>query len=215
MKKLLIAFEVGFSLLAISLLVACGKGEGGDGNVNLPATTGLLQSLTITPAASSAVACGSVQYIATGKYSDNTTIDVTNGVYWEIDPATSDVAIANAMNGQVLGIKPGSATVNVWTGNGIGASAVLNVSSGSLTAITLSPASATLATTTGTQTYTANATCTNVPSLDITRMNIWSSGSPTVATISVSGLATGVATGSTSIIATAGTAAASAVLKVP
>jgi hypothetical protein len=51
-------------------------------------------------------------------------------------------------------------------------------------------------------------------SIDISRMNIWSSGSPTVATISVSGLATAVATGSSVISTTAGAAVASAVLKV-
>ncbi len=215
MNKLRIAFEAGFSLWVISLLVACGggAGEGGGGGATMPATTGLLQSLTITPATSSVAACSPVQYTATGKYSDNTILDVTNGVYWEIDPASSDVAIANAFNGQVVGIKTGTATVNAWTGQGIGASAVLNVTAGSLNSITVTPATTTIAPA-GVIAYTATATCSS-GSIDISRMNIWTSSSPTVATISVSGLATAVATGSSVINATAGAATASAVLSVP
>lgn len=215
MNKLPITLEAGFSLLVIFLLAACGKGssEGGGGNVTLPPTTGLLQSLAVTPATSSAAACSTVQYIATGKYSDGTTIDVTHGVYWEIDPATSAVAIANALSGQVVGIKAGSAVVYAWTGSGMGASAVLNVTSDSLNAIAITPVSSTIAVN-GTQAYTATASCSNNPALDISAMNIWSSSSPTVATISVSGLAKAVATGSTTISATAGAITASAVLNV-
>lgn len=179
----------------------------------MPATTGLLQSLTITPSAPSAVACSTVQFTATGNYSDNTSLDVTNGVYWEIDPANSGVAIANAMNGQVVGINPGSATVKAWTGQGIAASAILNVTSGSLNVITITPDVASLAVA-GTLGYTATATCSTNPSFDISRMNIWASSSPTVAIISVSGLTTAMATGSTAITATAGAVAASAVLNV-
>ncbi|MGE5757990.1 MAG: hypothetical protein ACM3W8_03895 [Sideroxydans sp.] len=213
MNRLRFAFEAGFSMAAISLLAACGGGgEGDSGGANMPATTGLLQSLTIAPATSSVTACSPVQYTATGKYSDNTTIDVTNGVFWEIDPANSDVAIANALNGQIVGLKAGIATVNAWTGQGIAASAVLNITSETLNTITVAPA-VTTAAVGGKLAFAATATCSN-GSIDISRMNIWSSGSPTVATISVSGMATAVATSSSVIGATAGAAVASAVLNV-
>ncbi len=215
MTNLRNAFEAGLCLTVVALLAACGHGGDGGGEgggANMPVTTGLLQSLTIVPAASSAIACSPVQFTATGKYSDNTVIDVTNGVYWQIDPATSDVAIANALNGQIVGIKAGSATVNAWTGQGIAASAVLNVTSDAVSAITISPASATIAVN-GALAYTATATC-STGSIDISRMNIWASGNPAVAGISVSGLATAVAAGSSVINATAGTVAASAVLNV-
>lgn len=215
MNELRIAFHSGFFLCAFALLTACGgdSREDDNGNATMPVTTGLLQSLTITQSPSSAVACSTVQFNATGNYSDNTSVDVTNGVYWEIDPAASDVAIANTLNGQVVGIKPGSATVLAWTGQGIAASAVLNVTSGNLDAITITPAVSSLAVA-GSLGYTATATCSNNPSFDISRMNIWASSSPAVANISVSGLATAAATGSTAITATAGAAAASAVLNV-
>ncbi len=216
MDKFRITFYSGLIMCASVLLVACGGGSDSNegAGATLPATTGLLQSLTITPAASSAVACSTVQFTATGNYSDNTSLNVTNGVYWEIDPASSGVAIANTMNGQVVGIKPGSATVNAWTGQGIAASAVLNITSGSLNAITITPAVASLAVA-GSLGYTATATCSNNPAFDISRMKIWASSSPAVATISDSGLATAVAIGSTTITATSGTVAASAVLNVP
>jgi hypothetical protein len=213
MNKLLITVKTAFSVSAISLLAACGGAGEGGGNVTLPPTTGLLQSLAIAPATSSVAACSNVQYTATGKYSDGTTIDVTHGVYWEIDPATSAVAIANALNGQVVGIKAGSAVVNAWTGGGIAASAVLNISSDFLNAIAISAPSASLSATM-TQSYTATATCSN-GTVDISGMNIWSSSNPTAATISVSGLAKAVTTGSTTISATAGANVASSVLNVP
>ncbi len=214
MKKIRLALEAGFSLAAISLLAACGGGGEGDGHrgVNMPATIGLLQSLSIAPSSSSVAACSPVQYAATGRYSDNTLVDVTNGVYWQIDPASSDVAIAGAWGGQVVGLKAGSATVTAWTGQGIAASAVLNVTSGSLNSIAVSPASSTIAVA-GTQAYVATATC-STGTLDISSMNIWTSSSSVVATVSPTGLATAVAAGSSVIAATAGAASASAVLNV-
>jgi hypothetical protein len=215
MKKLRIALEAAFFLGTVSLLAACGGSSesGNNGTVTMPPTTGLLQSLSIAPAASSAAACSPVQYTATGHYSDGTTANVSNGVYWEIDPATSNVAIANALNGQIMGINPGSATVVAWTGQGIAASSVLNVTSDNLNALAITPASSTLAVN-GAQAYSAIATCTN-GSIDVSRMNIWSSGSPAVATVSVSGLVKAVAAGSSVIAATAGPVVASAVLNVP
>lgn len=203
-------------LCVAALLAACGgefEHEGDDASATMPVTTGLLQSLTITQTASSAVACSTVQYNAIGHYSDNTSLDVTYGVHWEIDAASSGVAIANTMNGQVVGIKPGSATVNAWTGQGIAASAVLNVTSGSLDAVTITPAVASLGVG-GSMGYVATATCSNNPSFDISGMNIWASSNPAVATVSASGFATAVGAGSVTITATAGAAAASAVLNV-
>lgn len=214
MNKLGTAFHFWFFLCAAVLLTACGgEGDSHEGGATMPVTTGLLRSLTIPQSSLSTVACTTVQYNATGNYTDNTSIDVTNGVHWEIDPAASGVAIANTMNGQIVGIKPGTATVIAWTGQGIAASAVLNVTSGSLDAITITPTSSSIAVT-GSLGYTATAICSNNPSFDISKMNIWTSSNPAVATISASGLAKAVATGSTNITAKAGAVAASAVLSV-
>lgn len=216
MKKLHIAAELGIPLLAISLLAGClggsGGSEGGSGGWTAPATTGLLKSLAIVPTSSSVAACVPVQYIATAYYSDATSRVVTTIVNWEVDPANSNVAIANAASGVVAGIAAGSAVVHAWTGQGIAASAVLNITAGSLNSIAITPASATIAAS-GTQAYTATATCSN-GTLDISAMNIWTSSNSGVATAGVSGVASAVAAGSTVISATAGNAAASAVLNV-
>jgi hypothetical protein len=209
-----VVIELAFAVSVISLLAACGgHGEGdGEGGATMPATTGILQSLTITPAASSVAACTPLQLTATGNYSDNTTLNVTNYVIWQVDPAQSSVAMANAFNGQVLGISAGSATVYAWTGS-IATSAVVNVSGGSLNALAITPASATLGVG-GSQSYAAIATCSNGSTQDVSRMNIWSSSAPSVASISVTGMATALATGSSVISATAGNVAASSVLNV-
>jgi len=211
--RLCFAVEVALCCLGVSLLAACGGGgESHNGGATLPPTTGLLLSMSVTPASSSVAACTPVQYSATGSYSDGTHVDVTNGVYWEIDPASSDVAIANPLNGQVVGLRAGNAVVTAWTGNGIAASAVLNISGGSLDAIAISPASSTIATN-GMQPYSAIATCSS-GTLDISAMNIWTSGNPAVAVVFVPGVASAVAAGSSVISATAGLATASAVLNV-
>jgi hypothetical protein len=209
-----IALETAFFLCTVSLLAACGGSSenGNNGTVTMPPTTGLLQALSIAPAASSAAACSLVRYTATGHYSDGTNANVSNGVYWEIDPATGNVAIANALNGQIMGINRGSATVVAWTGQGIAASSVLDVTSDNLNALPVTPASSTLAVN-AVQAYSALATCTN-GSVDVSRMNIWSSGDSAVAIISVSGLAKAVAAGSSVIAATAGPVVASAALNV-
>jgi hypothetical protein len=217
MKNARSAWEISFFILLIFLFGGClgGKSESGDGGggskVTLPSSTGVLQSITISPAASSVTACVPVQYTATAHYSDATTLDVTSLVNWLIDSASSGVAIATVGNGRVMGIAPGSAVVNAWVSS-YAASAVLNVGSGNLSSIAITPASSTIATT-ATQTYTASASCTN-GIVDISAMNIWALGSPGVATISTSGVAQAVAAGSSVITATAGTVAASSVLSV-
>lgn len=214
MNKLRLSSEIGFSLLLVFLLVACGAGSEGAGdgsNVNLPATTGLLNSITITPATSSVTACVPTQFTATGYYSDGTSKNVTTEIEWQIDSASSGVAIANSANGLIVGISTGTASVNAFSGN-IFATASMTVTSGALNSITVTPASSTIART-GTQTYSASATCTN-GTLDVSAYNVWSSSATSVASISVSGVATAVAAGSTVITATAGAASASSVLNV-
>jgi hypothetical protein len=214
-KTMRAILESGFFLGVVSILAACGAGGSGEGegggNVTIPVTTGLLQSLTITPSASSVAACSPVNFTATGHYSDNTTANVTASVVWQIDPANSDVAIAHPANGRAVALNAGSATLYAWTGS-ISASAVLNVTGGNLVSIAITPASATAAAG-GTQPYTATATCTG-GTADISNMNVWSSSNSAVSTVSALGVATGVVAGSSVISATAGLISASSVLNV-
>jgi hypothetical protein len=215
MKQVSGRVELIVSLLALFVLAACGAGgqsEGEDGgSATLPPTTGLLLSLTVAPAASSTIACSPVQYVATGHYSDNTQAIVTDRVVWQVDPADSLVAIAQANNGRVMGISAGSAVIYAWSGN-VSSSAVLDVSSGELTDITVTPVSATLAVG-GTQIYSATATCTN-GTVDISKMNIWGSDNSAVARVTTPGAVTALAAGSSVISATAGAISASAVMNV-
>lgn len=213
-KKMRGTAELGFSLLIISALVGCGSGDSKNESVSakLPPTTGLLQSLAITPAASSVAACSPVQFVATATYSDGTLLDVTNGLVWEVDVASSNVAIASTLNGQMLGIAPGVATVRAWTGGGQAASAALTIANGTLNSIALTPASAVMAVG-GTLPLTATATCSN-NTLDISNYTIWTSSMPSVVSVSPAGLARAVAIGASTLNATAGTIAASAVLSV-
>jgi uncharacterized protein YjdB len=82
-------------------------------------------------------------------------------------------------------------------------------SSTEITAITLSPTSAFITPTT-TQQFTATATFGNNTSGDVTSQVTWTSSSPSVATIDSTGLATGVALGSTTITAKSNNSSATA-----
>lgn len=222
MKKLVYVFEVVFAMLVVSLLVACGEGKNGENGEGGGATTtttttaaaGVLQTITISPATSSVAACVPTQLVATGAYSDGTSKNITTSVTWGIDSTTPNIAIANASNGLIVGINPGTAKVTAWTGNiATTTPATFTVSSGALIGLTVSPASATVAKA-ATQTYTASATCSN-GTLDVSAYNIWSSSNTGVATVGNSGLATAVAAGSAVISATAATVTASSTLTVP
>lgn len=213
-NKLRSSAELGISLLIITALVGCGGADSNNEKVSakLPPTTGLLQSLAITPSASSVAACSPVQFVATATYSDGTLLDVTNGLMWEVDAASSQVAIASTLNGQMLGIAPGVATVRAWTGGGYAASASLTIASGTLNSIAISSASSVMAVG-STQPLTATATC-SANTLDISNYRIWSSSTPSIVSISPAGLATAVSAGSSTLNASAGMIAASAVLSV-
>jgi len=84
---------------------------------------------------------------------------------------------------------------------------------GTLTSLAVTPAQATLGSG-GAQQFTATGTFNNGNVLDLTSLSTWSSSNPSTATISSSGLATGVAAGSTSIQAVYGAVSATAGLTV-
>lgn len=82
-----------------------------------------------------------------------------------------------------------------------------------LTAITVTPASASVAIA-GARQFTATGTYSDGSTADITSAVTWASGTPGVATINTTGLATGVAAGTTAITAASGTISGSAALTV-
>lgn len=83
-----------------------------------------------------------------------------------------------------------------------------------LSGITVTPATASVVAGTGTQQYAAQCTYSDSTTADCTATVTWSSSNPAVATITGSGLASGVAAGTTTIKAASGSITGSGVLSV-
>lgn len=158
----------------------------------------ILASLEVTPGNASVLIGGTIQFTATGYYSNSVSIDLTGLATWN----SSDTGVATVSIGNASGVGIGSAEISASCG-GLADSATLNVvTSYPVVSIIVKPQSASIALGQNQQ-FTATATYGNGSSADVTGEAIWSSGNITVATISA-GNATGVAVGTTDITATLG-----------
>jgi uncharacterized protein YjdB len=195
---------LGLTLSGLILLLGCGGGGTSNSSnpPSNPSPAATLTSLQVTPASQSLVPGGGQQFTATGHYSDGTSKDLTSSVQW----SSSDSNIASVSGtGMATAVAFGIVTVTAQSGS-LQATATVNVSSAgaNLTAISLSPAGASIPIHT-TQQFTATGSYSDGSSRDLTGLVSWGSSSTAAATIDVNGLVTGVAAGSTTISATLGT----------
>jgi len=183
------------SLLLMAASLGC-QGIGPNTTGNPPPKT--LSSLSVTPSSPSVGAGETQQFSATGTYSDSTTADVSATVTWT--SASAAVATITA-TGLATAVQSGSSTITASL-NGIKGTATLNVRTvtRSVTSIAVTPASSSILVG-ATQQLTATATYNDGTSGNVTTTATWKSGTPAVATINSSGLASGVASGSTTITA--------------
>lgn len=155
--------------------------------------------------------------IATGNYQNGTTQDLTSQVAWSISDA-SIASISNAAGtaGQITGLALGT-TSAVATLGGVAGKAVVTVSQAKLTAIAITPATATV-TAGAKQQFTAIGTYDNGTSPDLTTQVTWSSSDIRIAQISnaagSNGLATSLVQGTATITATLAGVSATAALTV-
>ncbi|HXX15950.1 MAG TPA: beta-propeller fold lactonase family protein [Candidatus Eremiobacteraceae bacterium] len=181
------------SLLCIFLLAACGS------------STPVLRYITISPAGSTIATGTSIQYTATGYYSNGA---ITQGITVSWSSSTSTVATINGSSGVATGVAPGTTTITA-TALGI-TSTTTTLTVAGLTSIAVTPTTQTISVT-ATQQYDAVATYTTsggtTGTEDVTAQVTWNSSNTSVATFSTTtpGLATGVAAGTTSVTATLGT----------
>lgn len=159
-----------------------------------------LTSLQVTPANPS-VAAGSITWLtATGTYSDGSTATLTTSVTW----SSSSTAIAQVYpSGQVTGVAAGTATITATLGSKSATAALTVTAPKTVTAIQVSPASATVALN-GVQTYQAIVTWSDGSALNMSYDVAWTSLDNAIATIDNLGEATGHAAGTTTIRATYG-----------
>ncbi len=145
-----------------------------------------LQSLTIAPLNASVFINSTLQFAATGHYSDGSARDLTATAAW----TSSKPAIASISSpgGLATGRAKGSTTIKAAVG-ALSASTTLMVNAAVLQSITVTPASATIAVK-GTQQFTATGHYNDGTIQDLTGTTSWSASPKGVASVSA-GLATG------------------------
>ena len=164
-------------------------------------TAPTLQSITITPVAPILAAGTSLQLTATGVYSDQTTIDLTNQVSW----TTSNDNIATVdPTGLLTGEKTGFATITA-SFQGVSDSNPVVVTSANLTSIVVQPVDANLPPF-GSQQMTATGIFSDDTTQDLTHSVSWTTDHPLVAWVrnwpARAGEVTGVLIGTANISAT-------------
>jgi trimeric autotransporter adhesin len=173
-------------------------------STSLTVSTVALASITVSPASPS-VALGTMQqFTALGNFTDGSTQDLTSSATW----SSGSTVVANvSSNGMGTSLASGTSTITASLGK-ISGSALLNITSASVVAVTVNPATAAIPSGVN-QTFTAAGTFSDGSTQDLTISVHWSSSAPNVATVSDTpgnnGAATSLSSGSTVINATLGT----------
>jgi uncharacterized protein YjdB len=172
---------------------------------------GSITSLTIIPG-TQAVASPSqtTQFLAIGTTSSGATVNLTNQVAW--GSSSTQIATIGATTGLATAVGQGTATVTAIYTNSAGGtvvtgSATLTVSGGTTqqyTAVSITPGTQALSASGQTAQFialgTSGSTGDNVNVTNASQIT-WSSSAPSIASVSPSGLATGLSAGSTTISA--------------
>lgn len=188
--------------------VVSAESEGITGSTTVTVGPAALVSIAVTPDPATIDGHDTLQFTATGTWSDLSTSDVTSAVAW----STADAGVATIdASGLATGVRAGETEV-VATQDDVQGSATLTVTR-TLTSITVTPAVAT-APVNGTQQFTATGHYSDGSTEDLTAQVTWSSSAASVATVDAGGLATGHSIGVATITATQGTHTDSALLTV-
>jgi hypothetical protein len=182
------------------------------GSANLTVNVVLL-SIAVTPANPAVAPSTHQQFIATGTYDDGSTQNLTGSATWtSSNPAVATVSSSVPTQGLAKALASGSTTITASSGT-VSGSTTLTVTSAVITSIVVTPASASIPLGIAQQ-FIAAGTFSDGSTQDVTDVVTWKSSSTSVASITVSGLATGLNIGTTNISATFGTVGGSAPLTV-
>jgi 6-phosphogluconolactonase (cycloisomerase 2 family) len=182
--------------------------NGVQGTATVTVTSETLASIAITPASISIANTTKTQLHATGTYTDTTVHDITAQVTWTSgQPTIASVSNAPNLEGQVMGLAPGTATITA-TLSGISSTSSVTVTGATLMGLTISVPDPNIyiAPSLGsTQQATAIGTFSDSTTQDLTTTVTWTSSAPAVATVSNAagsqGLITGAGAGTSNITA--------------
>ena len=179
------------------------------GSTTLTVTTAVLSSIAVTPANPSIRKGTTQQFTATGSYSDGSTQNLTSSVTW----SSSNVSVATINStGLATGLGNGNSTIQAASGSVIG-STTLTVTAAVLTSIAVTPVNPSIRKGM-TQRFTATGSYSDGSTQNLTSSVVWSSSNTSVATISSTGLATGLGNGNSTIQAASGSVIGSTTLTV-
>ncbi len=167
-----------------------------------PTPTRTLYTFTWGPQSPANLVVGSTQqFTATGTYFDGPNEDITSQITW----ASSNASVATiSSTGLATGVAPGMTNITASISGVTSPPVTLKVVAPrpKLSSIVVAPASPANLVVGSTQQFTATGNYSDGSNMDITSaMVTWASSDASIATISSSGLATGVASGNTKITA--------------
>src|SRR5205823_8928902 len=160
------------------------------GTAQLTVTAAALVSIAVTPASPS-IAKGLTQaFLATGTYTDSSTLDITTSVNWT--SSNTGIATIGLNTGVATGVAVGGPVIITATDPSTSKSgtAQLTVTAATLVSIAVTPGNPSIAKGL-TQAFTATGTYTDSSTLDLTNSATWNSSNGAVASIDASGVATG------------------------
>jgi uncharacterized protein YjdB len=150
--------------------------------ITFAVTTALLRGIDVTPASTSIARGLTEDLVATGRFSDGTTADVTAVVVWQSsDPSIASVSNA-APHGRVSAVSAGAAIITA-SASGFSATANVTVTAAVLQQLVVSPSSASMprGLTTG---FSVTGLFSDGSSADLTGQVTWTSSAPSIATVS-------------------------------
>ena len=187
------------------------------GSTLLTVTAAVLQSIGVTPTNPSIAKGTTLQFKATGTYSDSSTQDITNSVTWDSSKtAVATISTKAGTMGLSTAVDAGQTTITATLG-AVSGSTTLTVTAAVLVSIGITPSNPTIAKGTTLQ-FKATGTYSDSTTQDLTATATWASSAKAVGSISNAagsqGLATGISAGTTAITATSGTISNSTTLTV-
>ncbi|MDP1827233.1 MAG: Ig-like domain-containing protein [Archangium sp.] len=155
---------------------------GRTGSSTVTVTDAVLTAIDVSPAISSLPLGVASRLVATGTFSDGTTVDVTAQATWSsASPAVATISNTSGTEGQVRAVSLGASIVTAQLGS-ITGTARVNVSAATIIALELSPLASVIAVGL-THDFTAIATYSDGTSQDLTSQATFSTLAPGIASV--------------------------------
>ena len=167
------------------------------GSTTLNVTNATIVSITVMPPSQTIAVGTTLDFTASGRFSDNSVQNITNDVTFNSD--NTAVATIDNTTDIATAVSPGTANISA-TFNGVTGSTPLDVTTATVSSISITPATAELAPNSFVD-CTATATLSDGTTQVITNDVTWSSSNPSVAAVDNTGSVGAVAAGNATISA--------------